>query len=386
MNYKYNCLNPIAACGLNNLTENYARTEKFEEADAVFVRSAKMDELNPGANLLAVARAGAGVNNIPHAEYAKKGIVVFNTPGANANGVKELVIAGMLLASRDIIGGVEWVKENVADPAINKTAEKAKKAFAGTEIMGKKLGVIGLGAIGQKVANAAVGLGMEVYGFDPYISVVAAWNLSRSVVHCVNLSEVLSKCDYLPLHIPVPPQTKGVLNASAFASMKEGARLLNYARGELVDEAALLDALDNGKLAGYFTDFPTQALLGRSDVMCTPHLGASTPESEENCAVMAADELRDYLLNGNIRNSVNMPTGAQERAGGRRICVLHRNEPGLINAITNVTTEAGLNIENMVNKSKKDMAYTMLDATGTFHPDLVEKLAALPKVVRVRVL
>ena len=214
----------------------------------------------------------------------------------------------------------------------------------------------------------------------------AAWNLSRSVVHCVNLSEVLSKCDYLTLHIPVTPQTKGFLNASAFASMKEGARLLNYARGELVDEAALLDALDNGKLAGYFTDFPTQALLGRSDVMCTPHLGASTPESEENCAVMAADELRDYLLNGNIRNSVNMPTVTQERAGGRRICVLHRNEPGLINAITNVTTEAGLNIENMVNKSKKDMAYTMLDATGTFHPDLVEKLSALPKVVRVRVL
>ena len=248
MNYKYNCLNPIAACGLNNLTENYVRTEKFEEADAVFVRSAKMDELAPGANLLAVARAGAGVNNIPHAEYAKKGIVVFNTPGANANGVKELVIAGMLLASRDIIGGTEWVKENVADPAINKTAEKAKKAFAGTEIMGKKLGVIGLGAIGQKVANAAVGLGMEVYGYDPYLSIDAAWNLSRAVKHCKNVEDIYQNCDFITIHVPALDSTKGMINAEAIAMMKTGVIVINAARDALVNEKDMLAALEAGKV------------------------------------------------------------------------------------------------------------------------------------------
>ena len=262
MNYKYNCLNPIAACGLKNLPENYARTEKFEEADAVFVRSAKMDELNPGANLLAVARAGAGVNNIPHAEYAKKGIVVFNTPGANANGVKELVIAGMLLASRDIIGGVEWVKENVADPAINKTAGKAKKAFAGTEIMGKKLGVIGLGAIGQKVANAAVGLGMEVYGFDPYLSIDAAWNLSRAVRHCRNVEDIYQNCDFITIHVPALDSTKGMINADAIAMMKTGVIIINAARDALVNEKDMLAALEAGKVRKYVSDFPSCTAAG----------------------------------------------------------------------------------------------------------------------------
>ena len=380
-------LNAISPVGLAKLNKNLFDVSVDADApDGILVRSADLLNTTFNENLLAIARAGAGVNNIPLDRCSEQGIVVFNTPGANANAVAELVIGMLIAGSRNVAAAAQWCQGLTGDPAMAKTVEKGKKQFVGNEIKGKTLGVIGLGAIGSRVANCAIALGMEVYGYDPYISVEAAWNLSRSVVHCVNLSEVLSKCDYLTLHLPVTPQTKGFLNASAFASMKEGARLLNYARGELVDEAALLDALDNGKLAGYFTDFPTQALLGRSDVMCTPHLGASTPESEENCAVMAADELRDYLLNGNIRNSVNMPTVTQERAGGRRICVLHRNEPGLINAITNVTTEAGLNIENMVNKSKKDMAYTMLDATGTFHPDLVEKLAALPKVVRVRVL
>ena len=380
-------LNAISPVGLAKLNKNLFDVSVDADApDGILVRSADLLNTTFNDSLLAIARAGAGVNNIPLDRCSEQGIVVFNTPGANANAVAELVIGMLIAGSRNVAAAAQWTQGLAGDPAMAKSVEKGKKQFVGNEIKGKTLGVIGLGAIGSRVANCAIELGMEVYGYDPYISVEAAWNLSRSVVHCVNLSEVLSKCDYLTLHIPVTPQTKGFLNASAFASMKEGARLLNYARGELVDEAALLDALDNGKLAGYFTDFPTQALLGRSDVMCTPHLGASTPESEENCAVMAADELRDYLLNGNIRNSVNMPTVAQERAGGRRICVLHRNEPGLINAITNVTTEAGLNIENMVNKSKKDMAYTMLDATGTFHPDLVEKLAALPKVVRVRVL
>ena len=380
-------LNAISPVGLAKLNKNLFDVSVDADApDGILVRSADLLNTTFNDSLLAIARAGAGVNNIPLDRCSEKGIVVFNTPGANANAVAELVIGALVSGSRNVPDAVQWAQGLKGSATLAKDVEKGKKQFVGPELYGKKLGVIGLGAIGVKVANDAVHLGMEVYGYDPYISVEAAWNLSRSVVHCVNLSEVLSKCDYLTLHIPVTPQTKGFLNASAFASMKEGARLLNYARGELVDEAALLDALDNGKLAGYFTDFPTQALLGRSDVMCTPHLGASTPESEENCAVMAADELRDYLLNGNIRNSVNMPTVTQERAGGRRICVLHRNEPGLINAITNVTTEAGLNIENMVNKSKKDMAYTMLDATGTFHPDLVEKLATLPKVVRVRVL
>ena len=379
-----NAISPVGLAKLNN--KQFDVAVDTDAPDGILVRSADMLNTAFNDNLLAIARAGAGVNNIPLERCSEQGIVVFNTPGANANAVAELVIGMLIAGSRNVAVAAQWCQGLTGDPAMAKTVEKGKKQFVGNEIKGKTLGVIGLGAIGSRVANCAIELGMEVYGYDPYISVEAAWNLSRSVVHCVNLSEVLSKCDYLTLHLPVTPQTKGFLNASAFASMKEGARLLNYARGELVDEAALLDALDNGKLAGYFTDFPTQALLGRSDVMCTPHLGASTPESEENCAVMAADELRDYLLNGNIRNSVNMPTVTQERAGGRRICVLHRNEPGLINAITNVTTEAGLNIENMVNKSKKDMAYTMLDATGTFHPDLVEKLAALPKVVRVRVL
>ena len=386
--YRVQTLNQIAAAGLARLSQNRFQVENDAEApDAILVRSASLHEKELPDSLLAIARAGAGVNNIPLDRCSEKGIVVFNTPGANSGAVAELTIGALIMGSRNLTAANAWLNGlKGKDVDLAKEVEKGKKQFVGPELYGKKLGVIGLGAIGVKVANDAVHLGMEVYGYDPYISVEAAWNLSRSVVHCVNLSEVLSKCDYLTLHLPVTPQTKGFLNASAFASMKEGARLLNYARGELVDEAALLDALDNGKLAGYFTDFPTQALLGRSDVMCTPHLGASTPESEENCAVMAADELRDYLLNGNIRNSVNMPTVTQERAGGRRICVLHRNEPGLINAITNVTTEAGLNIENMVNKSKKDMAYTMLDATGIFHPDLVENLAALPKVVRVRVL
>ena len=387
MNYKYNCLNPIAACGLNNLPENYARTEKFEEADAVFVRSAKMDELTPGANLLAVARAGAGVNNIPHAEYAKKGIVVFNTPGANANGVKELVIAGMLLASRDIVGGIEWVKQNVADPAINKTAEKAKKAFAGTEIMGKKLGVIGLGAIGQKVANAAIGLGMEVCGFDPYLSIDAAWNLSRAVKHCKNVEDIYQNCDFITIHVPALDSTKGMINADAIAMMKTGVIIINAARDALVNEKDMLAALEAGKVRKYVSDFPNSTTAGKKGCLVIPHLGASTEEAEDNCAVMAVKEMRDFLENGNIVNSVNYPMcslGVANKPG--RISICHKNEANMIGTFTSILGNAKVNIDAIANKSRGDIAYTLIDTDTAIPADVVKALEASATVIRVRVI
>ena len=386
MNYKYNCLNPIADCGLNNLGENYVRTEKFEDADAVFVRSAKMDELVPGANLLAVARAGAGVNNIPHAEYAKKGIVVFNTPGANANGVKELVIAAMLLASRDIVGGVEWVKANAADPAIGKSAEKAKKACAGTEIMGKKLGVIGLGAIGVLVANAASALGMTVYGCDPYISVENAWKLSRNVIHVNSREEIFQQCDYITVHVPLLDDTKKMINADTIAMMKDGVIILNFARDLLVDDDAMEAALASGKVAKYITDFPNAKTAGMKGVIAIPHLGASTQESEDNCAVMAVRQLREYVENGNIINSVNFPMlDAGVCRVASRICILHRNVPNMLSQFT--TAVAGINIENMYNKSRGDFAYSVLDVCGKVdEAAIVSKLSALDGVLKVRVL
>ena len=387
MNYKYNCLNPIADCGLNNLTDNYVRTEKFEEADAVFVRSAKMDELNPGENLLAVARAGAGVNNIPHAEYAKKGIVVFNTPGANANGVKELVIAGMLLASRDIIGGIEWVKQNVEDPAINKTAEKAKKQFAGTEIAGKKLGVIGLGAIGQKVANAAVQLGMEVYGYDPYLSVDAAWNLDHAVKHCKNVEAIYRACDFITIHVPALDSTKGMINAETIAMMKRGVIIVNAARDALVNEKDMLVALEEGKVRRYVTDFPNATTAGKKGCIVIPHLGASTEEAEDNCAVMAVKEMRDYLENGNIVNSVNYPAcslGVPNKAG--RIAICHKNEANMIGSFTSILGNAKVNIDAIANKSRGDIAYTLIDTDSAIPADVVKALEASEAVFRVRVI
>ncbi len=320
MNYKYTCLNPIAAVGLNNLDDRYARTEDFASADAVFVRSAKMDEMVPGANLLAVARAGAGVNNIPHAEYAKKGIVVFNTPGANANGVKELVIAAMLLASRDIVGGIEWVKANAADAAINKSAEKAKKAFAGTEIQGKKLGVIGLGAIGQKVANAAV--------------------------HCKNVEDIYRACDFITIHVPALDSTKGMINAEALAMMKTGVIIVNAARDALVNEPDMLAALESGKVRKYVSDFPNATTAGKKGCIVIPHLGASTEEAEDNCAVMAVKEMRDYLENGNIVNSVNYPAcslGPANKAG--RVAICHKNVANMIGQFTSILGNAGVNID-----------------------------------------
>ena len=386
MNYKYSCLNPIADCGLENLPDGYVRTEKFEEADAVFVRSAKMDELVPGANLLAVARAGAGVNNIPHAEYAKKGIVVFNTPGANANGVKELVIAGMLLASRDIVGGIEWVKANASDPAVGKAAEKAKKAFAGTEIQGKRLGVIGLGAIGQKVANAAVGLGMEVFGYDPYLSVDAAWNLDHAVKHCKNVEAIYRACDYITIHVPALESTKGMINAEAIAMMKTGVIIINAARDALVNEKDLLEALEAGKVRRYVSDFPNATTAGRKGCIVIPHLGASTAEAEDNCAVMAVKEMRDYLENGNIVNSVNYPAcslGPANKPG--RVAICHKNVANMIGTFTSILGNAGVNIDAIANKSRGDFAYTLIDTDSAVPGDVVKALSESEAVIRVRV-
>ena len=386
MNWKYNCLNPIAEVGLKNLPDNYARTEDFASADAVFVRSAKMDELTPGANLLAVARAGAGVNNIPHAEYAKKGIVVFNTPGANANGVKELVIAAMLLASRDIVGGIEWVKDNASDAAINKTAEKAKKAFAGTEIEGKRLGVIGLGAGGQKVANAAVALGMEVFGYDPYLSVDAAWNLSRAVKHCRNVEAIYRACDFITIHVPALDSTKGMINAEAIAMMKRGVIVINAARDALVNEADMLAALEEGKVRKYVSDFPNATTAGKKGCIVIPHLGASTEEAEDNCAVMAVKEMRDYLENGNIVNSVNYPAcslGPANKAG--RVAICHKNVANMIGTFTSILGNAGVNIDAIANKSRGDYAYTLVDTDAPIPAEVVDALKKSDAVIRVRV-
>ena len=387
MKYKYNCLNPIADCGLGNLPDDYERTENFAEADAVFVRSAKMDELVPGPRLLAVARAGAGVNNIPHAEYAKQGIVVFNTPGANANGVKELVIAAMLMASRDIVGGIEWVKANAADPSIAKSAEKAKKSFAGTEIQGKKLGVIGLGAIGQKVANAAIELGMEVYGYDPYLSVDAAWQLDRGVRHCKNVETIYRECDFITIHVPALEQTKGMINADAIAMMKRGVIVVNAARDALVNEADMIAALESGKVRKYVSDFPNSTTAGKPGCIVIPHLGASTEESEDNCAVMAVKEIRDYLENGNIVNSVNYPTcslGLATKAG--RIAICHKNVANMIGQFTSILGQAGVNIDAIQNKSRGDVAYTLIDTDSRIPEEVVKSLENSDAVIRARVI
>lgn len=387
MNYKYNCLNPIADCGLKNLDERYVRTEKFEDADAVFVRSAKMDELKPGANLLAVARAGAGVNNIPHAEYAKQGIVVFNTPGANANGVKELVIASMLLASRDIIGGIDWVKANKDDAAINKTAEKAKKAFAGTEIAGKRLGVIGLGAIGQKVANAAIELGMEVFGYDPYLSVDAAWQLDHAVKHCKNVEAIYRACDFITIHVPALDSTKGMINAETLAMMKNGVIIINCARDALVNEKDMIAAIESGKVRKYVSDFPNSTTAGQKGCIVIPHLGASTEEAEDNCAVMAVKEMRDYLENGNIVNSVNYPAcslGPANKAG--RIAICHKNEPNMIGTFSTILGNAKINIDAIANKSRGEMAYTLIDTDTVVPAEVVKSLEASAAVIRARVI
>ncbi len=383
--FQYHCLNPIASIGLDLFSENYKKVEEIKDADAVLVRSAAMHEMELPEKLLAVARAGAGVNNIPLDKCAEKGIVVFNTPGANANGVKELVFAGMLYASRDIVGGIQWCLENQNDENIAKTAEKQKKNFAGTEIAGKKLGVIGLGAIGVLVANAAVHMGMEVYGYDPYISVSAAWNLSRSVKHISNVEDIYRECDYITLHVPLLDSTKKMINTDAIKLMKPTAIVLNFARDLLVDEEAMVDALAAGKVFRYVSDFPNPTTVGAKGCIVTPHLGASTAESEDNCAIMAVREIRDYLENGNIIHSVNFPDcnmGACTTAG--RIGILHRNEKGMLSLYTKLLGDAGINIDGMANKSKGDYAYALLDVDSPVTDEVIEKLNHTEGVLNAR--
>ena len=385
--YTYCCLNNISTVGTRHFTDQYTEVHEQDPSDAILVRSANMKEMEFDPTLKAIARAGAGVNNIPLDVCAEKGIVVFNTPGANANGVKELVIAGMLLASRDIVGGIGWVKENAADPAVGKAAEKAKKAFAGTEIQGKRLGVIGLGAIGQKVANAAVGLGMEVFGYDPYLSVDAAWNLSRAVKHCKNVEAIYRACDFITIHVPALESTKGMINAEAIAMMKRGVIIINAARDALVNEKDLLAALDSGKVRRYVSDFPTPGTASHKGCIVIPHLGASTEEAEDNCAVMAVKEMRDYLENGNIVNSVNYPAcslGPANKAG--RIAICHRNVANMIGQFTTILGEAKINIDAIANKSRGDFAYSLIDVDTPVPDEVVKALEASEAVVRVRVI
>ncbi len=391
--YRYKCLNPIAAIGLNKFNDNYKATENVEEADAILVRSAQMHEMELPKNLLAVARAGAGVNNIPLDRCAEQGIVVFNTPGANANGVKELVIAGMLLASRDIVGGIDWVKTVKDDPDVAKLVEKGKSKFAGKEIKGKKLGVIGLGAIGVLVANAAVNLGMEVYGCDPFISIDNAWTLSKEVIHVKTREEIYANCDFITVHTPLVKNddpdinTAKMINESAIRKMKDGVVVLNFARDLLVDDEAMEAALKSGKVAKYVTDFPNPKSANMEGVIAIPHLGASTEESEDNCAVMAVNEVRDYLENGNIKNSVNYPAlDAGICATESRVTVLHKNIPNMLTQFTGTFSALNINIENMVNKSRGDYAYTVLDIVGSVSEENVAKLEAIDGVLKVRVL
>ena len=387
MSIKVNCLNPIAACCLDMLGDNYEITENTNEAEAILVRSAGMHDMDLPKSLLAVARAGAGVNNIPLDACAEKGIVVFNTPGANANGVKELVIASLLLAARDITGGIKWCQDNKDDENIAKSGEKAKKAFAGTEIKGKKLGIIGLGAIGVLVANAANRLGMDVYGCDPYLSVEHALNMSRDVTMVKTNEELYEMCDYLTVHVPLLDSTKGMFNKEAFDKMKDGVVLLNFSRDTLVNEDDIKVALESGKVAKYVVDFPNPTTVKLPNTTVTPHLGASTQESEDNCAKMAVSEIRDFMENGNIKNSVNYPNcdaGVCQTAG--RITIAHKNVPNMLSQFTTLFSKDGVNIENMVNKSRGNFAYTILDICSDSTDEVVKELEALDGVIRVRVI
>ncbi|SFN87019.1 D-3-phosphoglycerate dehydrogenase [Pseudobutyrivibrio sp. UC1225] len=384
--FTFNCLNPISDKGLELFSTDYKKVENISDADAVLVRSAAMHDIELGDKLACVARAGAGVNNIPLDKCAEEGIVVFNTPGANANGVKELVFAGMLLASRDIVGGINWVLDNKDDENIGKTAEKAKKAFAGTEIAGKKLGVIGLGAIGVKVANDANRLGMEVLGYDPYISVNAAWNLSRNVKHVTNVEDIYRECDFITVHVPLLDATKGMINKEAVQMMKKGVVILNFARDLLVDEKAVLDGIEAGKVRHYVTDFANPTVAGKKGVICTPHLGASTEEAEDNCAVMAVKEVMDYMENGNITHSVNYPECDMGICSAEsRVAILHKNKAGLIASFTTILSNDNVNVEDMTNKSRGDYAYTLLDLGSKLSDSVVSEIEKVEGVIKVRV-
>ncbi|UWG97756.1 phosphoglycerate dehydrogenase [Dehalobacter sp. DCM] len=385
--FKINCLNPIAQVGLDNFTEEYALTDNFNEADGVLVRSASVHDRELPSSLKAIARAGAGVNNIPLDKCAEKGIVVFNTPGANANGVKEIVLAGLLLASRDIIGGVNWVNSVKNDPDVANLVEKHKSKFGGIEISGKKLGVIGLGAIGVLVANAAIKLGMEVYGYDPYISVRSAWSLSKYIKPSKSLTEIFKECDFISIHVPAMDATKGMLNEEAFKVMKHGVRILNFSRDALINEDDMIAALNSGKVYKYVTDFPTPKMASLEGVIAIPHLGASTAESEDNCAIMAVNQLIDYLENGTIHNSVNFPdcdNGYPDNAG--RIAIHHRNIPNMISQFTSAVAKENINITDMINKSKGQYAYTLIDMETSATQETVKKIEEIDGVLRVRII
>ena len=384
---KIHCLNAIASVGTDIFDENYDLTDNINEADAIMVRSAAMGDMEFSKNLLAIARAGAGVNNIPLDKCADAGIVVFNTPGANANGVKELVICGMLLAARDVVGGIEWTRSIKDSDTISKDVEKGKKNFAGGEIKGKKLGVIGLGAIGAEVANAAASLGLEVLGYDPYISVNSAWRLSRKIKHITDINEIFKDCDYITLHVPLTNDNKGMIGKDSIAEMKDGVVILNFARDLLVDDDEMEKALESGKVARYVTDFPNTKSAKMEKAIVIPHLGASTQESEDNCAVMAANELVDYLENGNIKNSVNFPScdmGVCQAEG--RVAILHKNVPNMIGQITSAFAKNGYNISDLTNKSKGSRAYTLIDIESKASEKLVDELNAIDGVLKVRVI
>ena len=385
--YKVLCLNKISPIGTKRLGESYTFSPEMENPDGILVRSAAMHDMELPENLLAIARAGAGVNNIPVQKCAEQGIVVFNTPGANANAVKELVLCALFLTSRKIPAAMDWVKTLKGQgDQVSKLVEKGKSQFAGPEIQGKALGVVGLGAIGILVANAAVQLGMEVYGYDPYLSVDAALSLSRMVRHVTDLTAIYKNCDYITIHVPQTNDTKGMLNATAFDQMKTGVRIINLARGGLVVDEDMIAALESGKVARYVTDFPDNTITAARNVVAIPHLGASTPESEENCAVMAAQELRDYLETGNIRNSVNLPTLEQDWSGEARLCIIHRNIPNMLASIMNTLAKDSVNVENMTNKSKGNYAYTIVDVGQRVGDAVADEIRAVDGVLRVRVL
>ncbi len=386
--YKIKTLNKISDTGLDILRQQgYEVGEETDAPHGIMVRSAKMHDMPFNPELCAIARAGAGTNNIPIGKCTEEGIVVFNAPGANAEAVKELCICALILASRDVVGGIEWVR-SIADcgDEVASMVEKGKSAFIGPEIGGKSLGVIGLGAVGAKIANTAISLGMTVYGYDPYLSVEAAWQLSRSVVHAVDVETIYANCDYITIHVPYMESTHHMIDADAIAKMRDNVRIINIARGELVDDEALIAGLDRGKVARYVTDFPNGRIAGLPNVVPMPHIGASTPESEEKCAVMAANELVDYLNNGNIKNSVNLPSVSLDRMGVARLCVIHLNKPGMINQFLDLISRKNINIEHMINKPRGEYAYTVIDTGAPITDDISQAISAMDEVMRVRVL
>ncbi|MBE6754778.1 MAG: 3-phosphoglycerate dehydrogenase [Ruminococcaceae bacterium] len=380
-------MNKIAKIGLDRFNDEYVVSDSMEQPDAIMVRSASLHEMEMPESLLAIARAGAGTNNIPIDRCSEQGIVVFNTPGANANAVKELVIAALLMSSRRVIPAVDWAKGLKGNGAeVPKMVEKGKSQFAGPEIKGKKLGVIGLGAIGVLVANTAYNLGMDVLGYDPYLSIDAAWSLSRGTHHAATLDEIYTQCDYITLHVPLNDETRGMIDSAAIAKMKDGVRLLNFSRAELVNGPAVVDAVKSGKVGCYVVDFPTDEVIGVDGIVAIPHLGASTPESEDNCAIMAADELRWYLRDGTVRNSVNLPNLDGGRAEKNRICIIHKNIPNMLAQFSTVLSGEGVNIENLLSKSKKDIAYTQIDFDSDVPAGIIEHLSAIEGVIRVRII